>query len=167
MNISKHTVPPEYIKAHSAPWKEVRKSSSEWWCRMIDVWYHPTKFQLNQIRTSSNPGQGGGMCHMSSTEVSSTVHLPPQLNLMQSPWVGCLGMWCPSLRCMTNARDLPQLSVENWVYWVSKLQHSQKSGDLGAGGSVGVGTSFFPPNIFNESQWNWSSPELHWINNYT
>ena len=48
--------------------------------------------------------------------------------------------------------------LRNCVNWVSVLRFSQKSGDLGAGGSVGAGTLPTGPSVFTGILKEWLGP---------
>ena len=111
----------------------------------------------------SNPGQHGGMRHASCAEVSSTEHLSPRLNLRRSTRVDAWNVM-PYPRCVINAPvrgTVTYLScLRNCDDSVSGLRHSQKSRDMGAGESVGVGTPTTGPAVFRGilKEWLWPSP---------
>ena len=106
-----------------------------------------------------------GCWHPSCEQCRGVVHRAcvPRLNLRRSTRVGAWNvMFLSEVRTdkRTGQRDshLPQLSAELRRLGVS-VRHSQKSGDLGAVGSVGVGTTTGPAVLRGILKvWLWPSP---------
>ena len=99
------------------------------------------------------------MRRASGADLSSTDRLSTRLNLRRSNRVGA--WYVMFLTCVVNVLVRGTVTciscLRNCVDWVSVLRHSQKSGKLGVGGSVGGGYNYYwsgrPQGILRKRLW--------------